>query len=194
MKTCKQKTGVTLVEMLIVVAIVALLVTMVISAAGRIQTRAEEQLAESTIAIITAALGQFRDYGYNYPHPNYSNLKFPLDCEGISDDDLMNALGATATPTGTYLKSDVWYFFLRRVPTSRKTLDKIDESLKQSINIIFNGKEYSLLRILDPWGTALQYRYYYDYSPPEDKWTFPVITSAGPDRIFGTTDDITSRN
>ena len=193
MKSYKHKYGVTLVEMLIVLAIIALLTSMVIGIAGRISNQSKEQLTRNTFALLNAALEQFRDYEYNYPIP-YSDLKFPLDCNGISDADLINALGATALPTGEYSKSEVWYFFLTRVPESRKTLDKIDESLKQSTNIIFNGKEYPLLRILDPWGTPLQYRYYYDYNSPEDKWTFPVITSAGPDRNFNTTaDNITSR-
>lgn len=193
MKARRHKTGVTLVEMLIVVAVIAVLVTMVIGIAARIDNKGKEQLTRSTFALLNAALGQFHDYGYRYPHPNYYDLKFPLDCNDISDADLINALGATASPTGGYLKSDVWYFFLSRAPASRKTLDRIDESLKQNTNIIFNDKEYSLLRILDPWGTALRYRYDYDYTSPEDKWTFPVITSAGADRVFGTGDDIAGR-
>jgi len=193
MKSYKHKYGVTLVEMLIVVAIIALLATMVIGIAARIDNQSKERALKNTFALLESALDQFHDYEYNYPHTNYSGLKFPLDCNGISDADLINALGATAIPANGYSRSDVWYFFLTRVPESRKTLDKIDESLKQSTNIIFNGKEYPLLRILDPWGTPLQYRYYYDYNSPEDKWTFPVITSAGPDRDFNTPDDITSR-
>ena len=193
MKARRHKTGVTLVEMLIVVAVIAVLVTMVIGIAARIDTKGKEQLTRSTFALLNAALGQFHDYGYRYPHLNYYDLKFPLDCNSISDADFKKALGATTLLTGEYLKSDVWYFFLSRVPTSRKTLDKIDESLKQGTNIIFNDEEYSLLRILDPWGTALRYRYDYDYTSPEDKGNFPVITSAGPDETFGTADDITSR-
>ena len=193
MKSYEDKSGLTLIEMLIVVAIVVILTTMVIGLAGRVNDQSKERLTKSTIAILTAALRQFHDYEYRYPHPNYFDLKFPLDCNDILDNDLMNALGTTVLPTGGYLKSDVWYFFLSRVPTSQKTLDKIDESLKQTTNIFFNGKDYPLLRILDPWKTPLQYRYYYNYIVPKDKWTFPVITSAGPDKQFGTADDISSR-
>jgi len=171
MKSYENKTGLTLIEMLIVVAIVVILTTMVIGLAGRVNDQSKERLTKSTIAILTAALRQFHDYEYRYPHPNYFDLKFPLDCNDILDNDLMNALGTTVLPTGGYLKSDVWYFFLSS----------------------FNGKDYPLLRILDPWKTPLQYRYYYNYIVPKDKWTFPVITSAGPDKQFGTADDISSR-
>ncbi len=41
-------------------------------------------------------------------------------------------------------------------------------------------------RIRDPWGTVLDYR----YGPDDD---FPELLSAGPDRQFGTEDDISSR-
>ncbi len=193
MKSYANKAGLTLIEMLIVVAIVVILTTMVIGLAGRVNDQSKEQLTRNTLAILDSALRQFHDYEYRYPHPNYFDLKFPLDCNGIPDTELISALGATALPTGGYSRSDIWCFFLSRIPSSRKTLDKIDESLKQRTDIIIDGKAYSLLRILDPWGTPLQYRYYYNYLIPKDKWTFPVITSAGPDKQFGNTDDISSR-
>jgi hypothetical protein len=87
-------------------------------------------------------------------------------------------------------------------------LDKIDESLitnldsnKQPRNISITYpsgvlKDYPLSRIIDPWGTTLKYDYYYEVLIPPDprqKRTFPVITSAGPDKQFGTADDISSR-
>ncbi|RKY24764.1 MAG: hypothetical protein DRP62_02995, partial [Planctomycetota bacterium] len=49
----------TLVEMLIVVGITALLAAIAISVAARIDNKAKQQLAESNIAILTAALQQF---------------------------------------------------------------------------------------------------------------------------------------
>ena len=97
------------------------------------------------------------------------------------------------------------YFFLSRVPESRKTLDKIDKSLitrkgsdGSDMTIFIDNKEYPLLRIIDPWGTTLRYDYYEEtglYAERmESKKTFPVITSAGPDKEFGSADDITNRN
>lgn len=212
MKVCKNKPGVTLVEMLIVVAIIALLATMVISMAARIGHQAKEQLTESTIAILAAALGQFQDYGYSYDKDSdYTDFDFPLDCNGFEYDRLENTLGdalgvgpALISPIGNhdpnYSGSEALYFFLSRVPTSRETLDKIDNSLitnegsnKQPMNINVDGKRHPLLRIIDPWGESLRYSYYEDKDDPDERRTFPVISSAGPDGKFGTGDDIMSR-
>lgn len=219
MKSYKHKTSLTLVEMLIAVAIIAILAIMVIGIAARINSQGKEQLTENTFALLDAALGQFQDYGYNYRHEDYDGFEFPLDCNGFDDSELVNELekaldlvgkisirGGTHDPN--YSGSEALYFFLSRVPESRKTLDKIDSSLitdedsdGDSMKIKINGKDYPLLRIIDPWGTTLQYSYYRnEYEPPtsnepdmDERRNFPVITSAGPDRNFGTADDIASR-
>ncbi len=215
----KQKTMncFTLVEILIVVAVIAILTTMVVGIATRINNQSKEQLTKNTFALLNAALGQFRDYEYRYKHPGYYGLDFPLDCSGFNQDGLKaalaNAMGATNAsimPPGVlhdpnYSGSEALYFFLSRVPASRETLDKIDDSLitnldsnKQPMEITIGVKMYSLLRIIDPWGTTLHYDYYDErIIVPADrnktKRNFPLITSAGPDRIFRTGDDITSR-
>ena len=222
MKVCKHKLGVTLVEMLIVVAIIALLATMVISMAARIGHQAKEQLTESTIAILAAALGQFQDYGYQYKvQPSWSDKKrdfylgldFPLDCNGFNDNELKNELEgvldvsvliAGGSHEDKYSGSEAMYFFLNRVPASRETLDKIDNSLitnegsdKQDMKITVGSEDYPLRRIIDPWGKTLRYDYYDETDTPAEmkksKRAFPVISSAGPDGKFGTGDDITSR-
>jgi prepilin-type N-terminal cleavage/methylation domain-containing protein len=220
MKSYKHKYGVTLVEMLIVVAIIALLTTMVIGIAARIDNQSKERALKNTFALLESALDQFHDYEYNYPPP-YSDFDFPLDCNDYSFSNppnfdvrttLINALGAanvsitSGTHNPAYSGSEVLYFFLNRVPESRKTLGKIDSSLitnrdsnKQDLNITIafpdgSSKGYPLLRIIDPWGTTLRYDYYNEVTLDLDsKRTFPVITSAGPDRDFNTPDDITSR-
>ena len=211
MKSYKHKYGVTLVEMLIVLAIIALLTSMVIGIAGRISNQSKEQLTRNTFALLNAALDQFRDYEYNYSHTNYSGLKFPLDCNDFPvaalQTTLSNALGVASVliTSGThdpaYSGSEALYFFLSRIPESRKTLDKIDGSLitnlnddGESIDISIDGRVYPLLRIIDPWGTTLRYDYYDETTlDPAGKRTFPAITSAGPDRDFNTPDDITSK-
>ena len=225
MKSYANKTGLTLVEMLIVVAIVVILTTMVIGLAGRINDQSNERLTQSTIAILDAALGQFRDYEYRYKdNPIYTpaerefylGLDFPLDCndflQPVLETTLASALGAVAAPiTGgvhhpSYSGCEAVYLFLSQVPECRKTLDRIDKSLitnlgvdKQPriISVTYLGgvpKVRPLLRVIDPWGTTLKYDYYDEVFPdPLNKRTFPVITSAGPDKQFGNTDDISSR-
>ncbi len=194
-------------------AIIAILAAMVIGIAARISSQGKEQLTENTFALLDSALGEFQDYGYNYDAP-YSEFDFPLDCNDFDKNDLENALeaapgitnvssvGGDGTHDPNYSGSEALYFFLSRVPESRKTLDKIDSSLitnkdkdKRDMTITVDGKEYPLLRIIDPWGTTLRYDYYdEDVLPPNpnEARIFPVITSAGPDKEFGTADDISS--
>ena len=211
----RTKTGVTLVEMLVVVAIIAILATMVIGIAARIDNQAKERLAKSTIAIINAALGQFQDYGYRYKHSDYTDFEFPLDCNDFPASELrttlQQALGKSISiiPIGShdpnYSGSEALYFFLSRVPESRKTLEKIDRSLitsegsdKQDMIINIDGRGYPLYRFIDPWGKTLRYDYYNEKATTFDrmrksKRSFPLITSAGPDGNFNTVDDITGR-
>ena len=226
MKIRQNKAGVTLVEILVVVVIIAILVTMVISIASRINTKDKEQLAEGTISLLSAALGEFRDFGYTYVDPCFVNLKFPLDCNDFTvnqlDNALENALGEAVPPQITpaagahyneYSGSEVMYFFLNRVPESRKILDKIDRKFVTNIGLDGspmiitidpgpNEKIYPLFRVIDPWNKPLRYSYYRNIqesipsSEPEitSPMTFPLIISAGPDGDFNTvTDNITNK-
>ena len=238
MKTRKYKYGLSLVEMLIVIGVIALLASMVIGVVSHIDNQAKEKLTKSTLAILGAALEHFHDYEYTYQNQIYAEFDFPLDCNDyyfLNDPPgdlritLISSLGATdvqiysGVHDPAYSGSEMLYFFLSQVPSIRKTLDKIDSSLitnldsnGQPVNIAItfppsdNIKSYSLLRIIDPWGTTLRYDYYMDWVDykaiyPGASWddyigfidsnkrTFPVITSAGPDRYFGTDDDITNK-
>lgn len=206
------KTGVTLIEMLIVIAVLAVLMTMVVTVTRHVSSRSEIELTKGTLSIVTAALGEFADYGYHYTDgaEDYSQFKFPLDCNDFSAGDigltLKDALsdnvvtidGADHSPE--YSGSEILYFFLNSVPASRKTLSKIDSSLISSGGLeitITRGsgdRTYPLYRIMDPWGKALHYDYYDEDDPkPDEARTFPVVTSAGPDGKFGTRDDISNR-
>ncbi len=199
------------------IAVIAMLVTMVIRVTSRIDNQSKVKLAGATIEILNAALEQFRDYEYSYG-PAYAGFDFPLDCDGFLVDALQatlaGALGAATVEitnhdtleSPSYSSSEVLHFFLSRVPDSRETLDKIDISVLTNLNeagapigISIDGEPFSpLLRIVDPWGTTLRYDYYDETEPDpilreESRKTFPVIISAGPDRRFGTADDITNR-
>ncbi len=223
MKSRKYKTGVTLMEMLIVIAVIAILATSVITVTRYVASKSEIKLAEGNIALITAALEQFADYGYHYTDTNsvaYSQFTFPLDCNSLAEADVNDMLNNTlkdalnadsvAINGGSHLPeysgSEILYFFLTQIPTSRETINQLDSSLitnkdkngnEMFITITRGGKDrtYPLYRIIDTWSKALHYDYYENELSPDPKTakTFPVITSAGPDGEFGTADDITSR-
>jgi len=204
------KSGFTLVEMVVVIAIVAVLATMVVGIAAHIDSKKDQKRARRTIVLLNTALGQFHDYGFGY-RDLYSAFGFPLDCTGFDEVQIAETLGvALGTGVGSVVISDanainpnysgneVMYLLLSMVPASRETLEKIDKKLivSSGATITIGEREYPLLRVLDPWGTTLRYDYYDESIPPPDPdeaKTFPVITSAGPDKKFGTDDDITNR-
>ncbi len=247
MKRLKFQSGLTLVEMLIVVGIVAVLASIALRLATRVEGQGRERLTRATISILNAALGQFADYRYRYPNEAYAGFDFPVDCTEIPDPcglppvflammrdvmlepqlgpSVIKNVTVTIGPMGCvhnpeYSGCEAMYFFLSQVPTCRNVLDKIDKSLltnmdinklglEMTIQVQWSGnksgtntKVYPLTRVVDAWGTALHYDYYttrhadrYDWAaevipPGARKKTFPVITSAGPDRLFNTSDDI----
>lgn len=196
----------TLVEMVVVIAIVAVLATMVVGIAAHIDSKKDQKRARRTIVLLSTALAQFHDYDFGY-RDLYSAFGFPLDCNDFSPGELESALkdalgygdvqiiGAVdANDSG----NEVMYLLLSMVPASRKTLDKIDRKLiaPSDAAITIGEREYPLLIVLDPWGVALRYDYYEESIPPPDSdeaRTFPLVISAGPDKKFGTDDDITNR-
>jgi type II secretory pathway pseudopilin PulG len=226
--------------MIVVIAIIAILISMVFTIAKRIDDQSKERLTRETIALLGNALEQFRDFGYEYKDANYAGLVFPLDCNGYyltstyPYPNLLNtlqyALYSAPQPTITisgwaqhdpnFSGSEALYFILRQIPDCRATLDKIDKSLLTNIGTdhvtpitITIGASPALpfTRIIDPWGTPLRYDYYPEFSDyilvnPGGNWpnyvtyrnsakkSFPVITSAGPDKQFDTADDISNVN
>ncbi len=73
------------------------------------------------------------------------------------------------------------YGQLRLTPGVNVYLEGINEKLIQK-----NPNMTDMLQIYDPWGTLLDYRYVPAY-------TFPKLVSAGPDKLFGTIDDIQNK-
>jgi prepilin-type N-terminal cleavage/methylation domain-containing protein len=160
MKTRGYKQGLSLVEMLIVVAIIALLASMVISVASRIDTQTKEKGLDSLFALLDGALEEYKDFQGVFPPQPVKDF------------------------TAAAIHSEHLYQELYSVPASRKVLDKISDSLIQ--HKVDTGAIPPVPEIYDPWGTVLDYRYVAGDN-------FPELVSAGPDKIFGTADDITSK-
>ena len=161
MKTRKYKHGLSLVEMLIVVAVIALLATMVIGVASRIDNQSKEKGLESTFALLEGALEEYKEFQGAFP------AQLVKDFTNVS------------------AHSEYLYRELYSIPSSRKILDKVSNSLiKHDFD---SGAVPPVPEIYDPWETALNY----EYDPATDN--FPKLISAGPDRIFGNADDISNR-
>jgi len=232
MKTHRLQNGLTLVEILVAVAIVAVLASIVLTTLTRIGSKSKEQLCEGTLDILNTALRQYRDYEWQLNLATtidanemefYRSLKFPPDCNdfdiiGIQNtlDDMLDPQIATmitvtnaADHLDEYSGCEVMYFFLSRLPECREILEKMNETVLTNIDntgnrmtINIDGRQYGLIRVVDPWGRTLRYDYY--SNKKEDPGlrfnqrsqtirNFPQITSAGPDGIFDTSDDITNR-
>ena len=155
MKSQESKYGITLVEMLIVVAVIAILATMVIAVAARIGSQTKEKGLENVFSVLESALQEYYEYWNVFPDPN-------------------------KPPYLTH--SAALYGQLQGTLSSCKILENIDRSLIKN-----NPSAVDMPQIYDVWGTLLDYRYV-----PGD--TFPELISAGPDRMFATADDISSKN
>jgi hypothetical protein len=86
------------------------------------------------------------------------------------------------------------FYFLNQNPSSRAIASAVSDTLitnkdasGNDITITIGGADpIDLPRYIDPWGMSIRY----EYLPGT---AFPTLTSAGPDRVFGTPDDITSK-
>lgn len=148
----------TLVEILVVVAIIAMLTTMVIGIASRINDQSKERGLESTFTLLESALQEYCEGTGKFPEQPEKNFA--------------NAL----------IHSEYLYRELDLMPESRKILGRIAESLvKNEYGTIDTPPE-----IYDPWGIVMDYIYVAGDN-------FPDLVSAGPDKIFGTADDISNK-
>lgn len=155
----RTEAGVTLVEMLIVLAIITLLASLVIGMATHIDNQSKGKSLQNTFAVLESALEEYREYTGRFPY------------------------AANPDPD---LNSESLYGALNFIPTSRKILEQISNSLiKHKVD---TGAIPPIPELYDPWGKVLDYRY--DVNTD----TFPELVSAGPDRSFGSPDDISSRS
>ena len=150
MKTHKLQVGLTLIDMLIAVAIIAALASIVITALARIDSKAQENLCQGTLETLNAALRQYRDYKLECridttsvrEREFYRRLNFPPDCNDFSRVDVQSEIEKLLDITPVTISPDkhdpnesggaVMYFFLSMVPECRETLGNIDQALLKS--------------------------------------------------------------
>jgi len=151
--------GVTLVEMLVVMGIIAVLASLVVTLTLRVDNQSKERALDSAFTLLSTSLREYYEY----------RNEFPQQPE-------RNAASALA-------HIEVMMRELRSVPDSRRVLDQLNPALVKSQAGLADVPE-----LRDPWGTVLDYLY--DRTAGDN---FPELISAGPDRQFGTGDDISSK-
>ena len=190
--------GFSLVEVLVVMAIIIILATIVVGVGKRFVRQSQERLTNSAIDVIQTAIEQYHDF-----HEKFPFVTPPIsDSDGYTQDMLITALRTvendqtvTVQPAGTIgeeYSSEMLYYVLDQYPNSRRLIDAMVADLKTSKDdqgrerkIILNngGEEIPLVRFVDIWGRSLRYVYTQDM-------TFPLVLSAGIDGEFGSSDDL----
>jgi len=131
MRKYKYKLGLTLIEMVVVVGIIALLVSMIIRLTSRFDNQAKEKGLQCTYMLLEGALQEYYEFTDSFPEQ--------------PENDFSNAAA----------HSEYLYQELHSIPQSRKMLDKIKDSLIENKY----GTPDTPPEIYDPWGTTLDYRY-----------------------------------
>ena len=120
-----------LIEILVVVVVLAMLTTMVIGVASRVDTQTKEKSVESMFTMLDSALQEYREFMNRFPEQKEVNF------------------------ANAAIHSEFLYGELDTVPASQAILKKIDASRIENKR----GTTQTAPEIYDPWGTPLDYRY-----------------------------------
>ena len=129
MKRKENKYGLTLVEILVAIAIIAILAAGLYSVGNYVETQAKIKLTESTIETLCTALEQYYDFYKSFPDLNASG--YPVDCNGI----------------------ERLYYKLGLAPDAKKIINQINPSLIKDVD----NDKYP--EIVDAWETDFRYSY-----------------------------------
>ncbi len=152
----------TLIEIMVSVLIVAILAAGLFAVSGYIDTQMKIKRTESTIQLLVAAIEQYHDFYKAFPDPN-----------------------ASAYPADVNASIEKLYYKLTFAPDAKKILDQINRKYITDSDKDSAGKPApdKNPEIVDAWGKSLKYSYI-----EKQNWNFPVITSAGPNKIFEAND------
>ena len=133
MKSNTSQPGVSLVELLFAIGIIAILAVGLFTVGEYVNTQAKEKLAKSTIEILVTALEQYYDFSNKFPDPNTDDDYPDSDCN---------------------LDIERMYYKLTLVPEAKKVLNQINTTL-----IVDSNGNDGYLEIVDPWEKEFGYTY-----------------------------------
>ena len=204
----ENKKAFTLIEVLITLSLILILAAVFIGGTKWLRIRANRQLTQSAIEVIGTALSQYYDEYRAFPFKNrdLDNNKIP---DPYTKVYLEADTGGTVSPAAltldekmgnglyvSYASSAALFYYLDQNRNCRTLIDAIsgqlitnkDPQTQAALSISIGSPAIikDLPRFIDAWGMSLQYEYM-------DGYSFPVIISAGQDKIFGTKDDLKSQ-
>ncbi len=159
----KHNQAVTLVEMLVVLGVIMVLAGIVLTATLRVDNQAKERALANVFALLNSALREYYEAADTFPAQPERNAA--------------NAL----------VHVELMMLAVRDVPACREVLDKLSGTTVKS-----QAGAVDVVEPRDPWGTVLDY-IYLPGTNNRDGDNFPELISAGPDKQFGTADDISSK-
>jgi prepilin-type N-terminal cleavage/methylation domain-containing protein len=197
--TMKQR-AFTLLEMMVAMAIVLVLFGAMITVTRRLKAESQRRLTASAIAVVSTALDQYYENTHpkQYPPQILNKAYFdtalygspPTNSVTVASGDLPDDNAAT----NWLWNSGAAYYFLSRVSQSKAILDSLSGQMISNrdlggtailIEIPAGAAATDWIRFADAWGMPVRYVYLGS--------GFPVLTSAGPDKIFDTEDDVVSQ-
>ena len=131
MEINKNNHGLSLIEIVVTVAIIAVLATITIGIVSHMDSQNNQRSVESTFALLDGALDGYYEYWKGFPDPNLA-------------------------PYLTH--SAALYGQLRQTPGVNEYLDKINNKLIKN-NPDVPATDNPQPQIYDPWGTLLDYSY-----------------------------------
>lgn len=184
----------TLIEILVAVGIIGLLSAGLFVVGSYVETQIKVKQTQATIHLLVTALEQYRDFYKKFPFVADANYA-RTDLNSDIGYDVVNSNGvqlASKDYNDVFASDDSLIYFLDKSPDSKKIIDSMNHKIITNKGNKGNPDYFiklnppsneiqGLMHIVDSWNTPFQYTY-------KTGDNFPIITSAGPDKLFGNRD------
>ena len=206
----RKGSGFSLMELLVVMAIIAILTAAMVKVADYVRTEAQGKNTKATMQLLVSALQTYEGFRAGRGDAEV----FPLEPLGRSFGEVEAALAASGSDPGTHDDSgsliwddwsdlsidqqnkrltarasiEVLYWYLEDLPVSRAVLAKLSGTATANDDgdsVTVEDVTKPLIEVNDAWGRPIRYE-------RQGAGNFPALRSAGPDGLFDNSDDIVS--